>query len=407
MNILIITQYFWPENFRINDLAAGLTEKGHTITVLTGVPNYPGGRFFSGYGLFKNRVQEHQGTRIIRVPLVPRGTGQRLNLMLNYLSFAFFASLLGLIYCRQKYDVIFVYEPSPITVGIPALVLKVLQKTPIMFWVQDLWPESLVATNAVHSRYILRWVDRLVRLIYRACDTILIQSRAFREPIEKHGVDVDRIRYFPNSAEDLYRPVAKCAVPECAHIPEGFYVMFAGNIGAAQNFDTILDAAEQLKEYRDIHWIIIGDGRMLKWVEDEIRKRDLSKTMHLLGRHPAESMPAFFSIADALLVSLRKEPIFALTIPAKVQSYLASAKPIIAALDGEGARIIEEAGAGLVCEPGNAEALAKAVVALHDLPVNKRQALGRQGRDYFEDNFNRNLLLDRLDQWMEALHRKG
>lgn len=407
MHILILTQYFWPENFRINDLALGLKEKGHDITVLTGIPNYPDGRFFPGYGIFKKRVEDYQGIKVVRVPLVPRGSGGPISLALNYLSFAFFASLLGPFYCRGNFDVIFVYEPSPVTVGLPALVLKKMKSAPILFWVQDLWPESLSATGAVRSEKILKMVEQLVRFIYRGCDRILVQSEAFFESIIKHGVPRGKILYFPNNTEEFYKPLdVEIDALERTRMPAGFRIMFAGNIGVAQDFATILDAAEKLKGYTDIHWIIIGDGRMRPWVETQIHDRGLSKTMHLLGRYPAESMPRYFSLADVMLVTLKKEYIFSLTIPAKVQSYLACAKPILAALDGEGSRVIEESGAGLACPSENASALSEAVLKMYRMPESVRTAMGVKGLSYFQKHFERTILLDRLNSWIEELRKE-
>lgn len=405
MKILIVTQYFWPESFRINDLAVGLKEKGHQVTVLTGIPNYPDGHFFQGYGFFKNVRQDYHGVKVMRSPLVPRGKGGGLRLALNYLSFAFFASLLGPFFCRGKFDLIFIYEPSPITVCLPALLLKKLKSAPVMFWMQDLWPESLSATGAVRSEKILKMVDMLVRFIYKGCDCILVQSQAFFEPVMRRGGDSSRILYYPNSAEELYQPVVleKDAL-ERAVMPEGFCVTFAGNIGAAQDFETILNAAELLKDHAEIIWVIIGDGRMFPWVKSQVIKRNLIQTVHLLGRHPVEAMPRYFSLADALLVTLRKEPIFELTIPSKIQSYLACAKPIIAALDGEGARIIKEAGAGLTCQAENPEAsLAEAVLEMYRMPQSERQAMGMCGNTYFNAHFEHKMLLDQLETWMKEL----
>jgi glycosyltransferase involved in cell wall biosynthesis len=300
--------------------------------------------------------------------------------------------------------VILVFEPSPVTVGIPAIVLKKFRRTPILFWVQDLWPESLSATGTTESNWILSGVESLVRLIYRHCDKILIQSEAFRASIERLGVKREHIAYFPNSAEPFYRPLSlEREASEQSRLPKGFRVMFGGNIGKAQSFETILDAAELLKDHMDIHWIIVGDGRMFSWVRDEVQKRGLGQTVHLLGRFPAEEMPRYFALADVLLVSLRKQPIFSLTIPSKVQSYLACGKPIIAALEGEGARVIKEAGAGLTPSPENSKELGEAVLAMYRKPEDERRAMGLKGRMYFESHFERTLLLDRLDRWMTEL----
>ena len=404
MKVLIVTQYFWPEEFRINELTAMMAGKGHQITVLTGIPNYPGGKFFSGYGFTRQKVQNYKGIKVVRVPLIPRGKGGRIMLVLNYFSFALIASLLGPIKCRDVYDVIFVYQLSPITVGLPGIVMKKMKSVPIMFWVQDLWPESLSATGGVHSKTIMKAVEMLVRFIYSHCDRILVQSKSFIDSIMQKGTDRSKIEYFPNSAEVIFdRAAEHVELMDHLEFPEGFRVMFAGNIGAAQDFGTILSAAELLKEHRDIHWVIIGDGRMFSWVAMQVQKRGLTETVHLLGRYPVEAMPRYFSLADALLVTLRKEPIFELTIPSKIQSYLACAKPIIAALDGEGARIIKEADAGLTCPAENPEALAKAVLTLYNMPQSERQIMGTHGRTYFNSHFEHKMLLDRLEIWMEEL----
>lgn len=398
LNILIISQYFWPENFRINDVAAGLIERGHAVTVLTGKPNYPAGKFFPGYGFFTHVRDTYRGVAVKRVPLLPRGRGS-LRLVLNYISFALCATLLGPFRCRDNYDAILVYEPSPVTVGLPALWFKRLRRAPVFFWVQDLWPESLSATGAVRSRAILRWVEKLVRFIYGGCDRILVQSRAFRQPVAALGVEQGRILYYPNSAEPYYQPVP--AGPRwAAGLPEGFVVMFAGNIGAAQDFETILRAAERLKDNREIHWVVLGDGRMRAWVERTVVERGLSSHFHLLGQYPVEDMSRFFSMADAMLVTLKKEPIFALTIPSKIQSYLACGRPIVAALDGEGAQIVREAGAGVTPPAEDPAALAEAVLALARMDRQEREAMGARGRRYFEQNFQRDMLIDRLIEWL-------
>jgi glycosyltransferase involved in cell wall biosynthesis len=401
MKVLIVTQYFWPENFRINGLARGLKDKEHEITVLTGIPNYPAGRFFPGYGLFQRRVEDYHGITVIRVPLISRGKGGRLRLLANYLSFAFLSCLMGPLRCGSRFDMIFVYEPSPVTVGLPAIVMKHRARAPIFFWVQDLWPESLSATGAVTSRQVLDWVGILVRFIYRECDRILVQSRAFFSSIERLGIESDRILYFPNSAEDYFVPVRpEPDAPERAEMPHGFRVMFAGNIGAAQDFGTILGAAEMLKGRPDIQWVILGDGRMRPWLEDQVRERGLSGTVHLLGSRPPDTMPGYFALADVMLVTLRRDPIFALTIPSKLQAYLACGRPVVAALEGEGARIVEEAGAGFSPPPENPEALAEAVLAMYRMSGKERDDMGIRARRYFESHFEPGMLLDRLDAWM-------
>lgn len=401
MNLLVVTQYFWPENFRINDMVQGLVERGHNVMVLTGKPNYPGGCLYEGYGTIHPLREGYAGARVYRVPLVPRGAGGGLRLALNYLSFALCASIAGPMMVPAKVDAVLVFEPSPITVGLPALVVKALRSAPILFWIQDLWPQSLSATGAIQSSIILKTVELMVRFLYKGCDRILVQSRGFIPAVLGLGGGHHKIRYFPNSAESLYRPVTvPDEAPERMLMPNGFRITFAGNIGAAQDFDTIINAAAMLKDQPAIQFIIIGEGRMMDQVQQSIERLGLQNTVHLLGRFPAERMPYFFALSDALLVTLRKDPIFALTIPSKVQSYLACGRPIIAALDGEGARVIEQAGAGLTCEAQSPVRLAEAVIAMYQLSRTEREAMGKKGREVFKLEFERESLIDRLERWL-------
>ena len=408
MRVLIVSQYFWPETFIINDVAVGLRERGHEVTVLTGLPNYPHGRYFKGYGLRGPFAEDYRGVDVVRVPLFPRGRGEKVSLSLNYLSFAVLASVIGPVRCRDRYDLVFVYQPSPVTVGLPAIVLKKLKRLPIMFWVQDLWPESLSAVGVLRSRRVLDWVARMVRYIYDRCDRVLVQSQRFVPRVRALGVEPEKVSYFPNWAEAVYRPVVQeKGAPEQREVTQGFQIVFGGSVGAAQDFETILAAAERLRGYPEIHWVVLGDGRMRPWVEERVKRLGLQEKVSLLGKQPTESMPHYFALADALLVTLRKAPIFSLTIPAKVQTYLACGKPILAALDGEGARVIRESGAGLVAPAQDANALAEAVLEMYRTPPERRAEMGRRGRAYFEEHFEREKLLDRLEGWMLELTDHG
>ena len=399
MHILIVTNHFWPENFRINDLASGMVERGHQVSVLTGIPNYPEGKFYSGYGVFCKRSEVYRGIRIRRIPLIPRGNGSSLRLMLNYVSSTIAFCVLAPFLCRQKYDVIFVFETSPATIGLPAVLLKWLHRKPIVFWVLDLWPESISATGAFKNRYILWIVRKIIRWIYKNCDELLISSKGFEHSVKSVGGYSGEIKYFPNWVEPEME-IGKRFDVEAITFPTGFRILFTGNIGVAQDFPTILDAAEKLKNIADIHWIIVGSGRNMEWVKSEVVKRDLSSKFHLLGRHPVEMMPHFFSQADALLLPLRKEPIFELTAPGKLQSYMSSGVPIIAALDGEGANIVNEAGCGIACSAGNPMSLQEAVLTFYRMPKPERIKMGENGLRYCEKNFSRVLLFDQLENLM-------
>lgn len=400
MKLLVISQYFWPENFRVNDLVADMVERGHLVTVLTGHPNYPSGRFFPGYSWHRPRTETYQGATIVRVPLVSRGSAGTIRLALNYLSFAAFGALGVCQRLRGKFDAIFVFEVSPITIGIPAIVASRRFKAPILFWVLDLWPESLTAAGGVQSPRVLRAVEHLVRWIYRHCARVLVQSRAFIPEIARHGVPYSDILYFPSWGESVFQPLQQADATLLPSLPDGFKVLFAGNIGEAQDFPAVLEAAAKLRDRSDIHWLIVGDGRMAAWAKTEVQRRGLSQ-VHFLGRYPLESMPHFYAAADALLLPLKREPIFALTIPGKLQSYLACARPILAMLDGEGARIVQESGGGLTCPAGDAAVLAAQVLKLAALPKAARDAMGQNGRLYYEANFDRTRLFDQLEIWLQ------
>ena len=403
MHILIVTQYFWPEPFRINDLALELRERGHTITVLTGMPNYPGGRLYPGYSVFHRGKESWHGVTVLRVPLITRGVNRSWRLALNYLSFMFSATLCGSFRCHGNFDLVFVYEPSPISVGIPGWWLSRLKKAPLMMWVQDLWPETLRAIG-IRSRIALWSATMLSHFIHRRCDRILVQSKAFIAPLLSQGAALSAIDYLPNWAEDFYRPLERTdadddPVPEAA----GFRVLFAGNIGSAQSFETIVDAASRLVDFPDIHWIVIGDGHQREWLETELRRRRLESRFHLINWQPVEKMPVYFSFADALLVTLRADPVFALTIPSKIQSYLASGKPLIGALDGAGADIIKESGAGVVGPAEDAVSLANAVLAIYRMSSARRAQLGNNGRAYYETHFRRADLIRQIENRMRDM----
>lgn len=404
MRILIVTQYFWPENFRITDLAIALKDNGHEVTVLTGMPNYPSGKVYEGYSWLKSRRQLMKGIPVVRVPLFVRRESKSWQLAINYLSFVMSACVLApWLLRRKKFDVVFSYEPSPVTVGIPAILMKWLKKAPLLFWVQDLWPETLAATGAVKSPFLLSMVGRMVKRIYQGCDMILVQSKGFVEPVVAIGGERKKIRYYPNWAESLYQPVClKETALERDEIPQGgFVAMFAGNLGVAQSLDTIISAAEVLKNEM-IHWVFLGDGRRRSWLQAEVEARGLKEKVHVLGARPMETMPAYFSLASVMLVTLRDDPVMATTIPSKLQSYLACGRPVIGALNGEGAKVIDGSGAGFSVASDDSQDLARAVLRMSRLNAAERDEMGQAALRYYQKNFDRNMLVQQLEDWMEA-----
>lgn len=396
MKILIVTQYFYPETFKSTDLAFELQKRGHEITVLTGIPNYPEGEIFEGYGYRKNRQQVVNGVKIERALLLPRGKGGGIRLFLNYYSFAFFASLRARKLARKgKYDAVIVHEPSPITQFYPALQVKKIQKTPIYFWVMDLWPESLEIAGGVKNKTVLNYYQKLVQKFYSESKKILITSKGFRQSILEKGDFASKIEYFPNWAEEsISEGITDYPIPE---LPAGFKVMFAGNVGEAQDLDSIMNAALLLKNKKEIKFIIVGDGRKMPFVKEFIETHQLQDTVITVGRFPVEAMSTFFSKADLLLVSLKDDPIFNLTVPAKVQAYMSAGKPIIAMLNGEGAETIAEADCGFTVSASNHKALAKEIESASLLDTEILNEKGLNGKRYFQNRFTLKSCIDNLE----------
>ena len=401
MKILIVTQYYWPESFRINDVAKTLFEKGVEVEVLTGKPNYPKGDKFAGYGSWGCQREDYQGIRINRIPMLARGR-RAWQLAANYLSFA----ISGIVFApwmlrKKKFDVIFVYAPSPILQAIPAIFLGWLKGCPVVLWVQDLWPESLSATGFVKNKVALKLVERVVRFIYRHTDLLLVQSRAFEEPVRVLASGTP-IAYYPNSVDEVFAVPAKVAPQSVAGLGAGFSIMFAGNIGTAQAVEVMVEAASLLKEFSDIHFVVLGEGSRWEWMKQEVQRRGLSN-VHLPGSFPVETMPGFMQKASVLLVTLANQEIFKATIPSKVQAYLAAGRPILACLNGEGANLVTEAGAGLAVPAEDAQALAEAVLRLYRMHKQELDAMGERGRLYYARHFSHDKLVDQLIEHLQSV----
>lgn len=404
MHLLVVSQYFWPEDFRVNDFVVGMRERGHEVTVLTGLPNYPGGKVFEAYRQNPRTFDYfEEDVEVLRVPVVPRGS-TKIGLMLNYLSFALAGMTLGPWKLRgRSFDAIFVFQGSPITSALPAVVLRWIKRAPHLMWILDVWPDTLSAVGVVKSPRILSLIGLLARFVYGNCDRILVQSRAFWTPVQRDGGTEHQLAYFPNWVEPTFQDGLKGVepAPETAPFRDHFTIMFAGNIGASQDMPSVLDAAEAARDLEHVRWLIVGDGRAADALREDVARRGLQDRVHLLGRHPTDRMPSFFAGADALLVSLRAEPIFAMTIPGKVQSYLAAGRPVLGMIDGEGRRVIEESGGGLAAPAGDGQALGEAVRRLTAFTPAEREAMGGRGRAYALREFNRDALFDQFVTWAE------
>jgi glycosyltransferase involved in cell wall biosynthesis len=405
MRILVVTQYFWPENFRINDLVQALSERGHQITILTGEPNYPSGKFFPEYLADKAAFSNFGESPVIRIPVLAR-KNNKISLFLNYLSFIISASTVGVWKLRKRpFDVIFVYEPSPITVGIPAAILRKIKKAPLVFWVLDLWPHTLHAVGIVKSRFVLNFIGKLVNFIYSQCDLILAQSRSFITHISQYAPPSVPVEYFPNWAESIFENFSSEPAQEINKKLGDFIIMFAGNLGEAQDFPAILKAAELLKSNKNIRWIILGDGRMKEWIAEQIIERELHEQVELVGSYPVDRMPSFFMHADALLVTLKDEPIFAMTIPGKLQSYLASGIPVLGMMNGEGSTLINNNKVGKCVASGSPSELASVVLDMISTPILKCKEMGARGKALYKNEFSRNILIEKIEQILSSLRK--
>ena len=395
MRILIANQYFWPENFRINEISLALKSHGHEVEVLTGKPNYPEGKIYSGYKAWGVTRELWHNIPIYRIPIFPRGMKSAFKLAINYLSYILSGLLIAPWVLRKKnYDVIFVYGVSPIFQVIPASFLGWLKGIPLVLWVQDLWPQSASATGYVKSRIVLKFLEKLVKFSYAHTDLILVQSKAFIAPVRLLAPN-KIIIYYPNSVDDrFYKPTIDQA-PRIDSLKSGFIIMFAGNVGEAQGMKTIIDAAVMLSEYPEIKIVILGSGSKLDWLKSYISKIKL-KNVFLEGRFPLNIMPALMRQASALLVTLADRPIFALTIPNKIQAYLAIGKPIIACLNGEGAKLVLEARAGVSVAAEDTKSLAQAMINLYQMSYADRAKMGKNGRNYFKKHFDESMLINEL-----------
>jgi glycosyltransferase involved in cell wall biosynthesis len=415
MKILVVSQYFWPENFGINRLVNDLISLGVDVTVLTGKPNYPSGKILSGYKAWGTCMEEFRGAKIFRVPIFPRGSGSSLGLALNYLSFIVFGAGCGPWLLKgQRFDAVFVYAPSPILQVIPAMLFSKLKKAPLVVWVQDLWPQSLSATGYIKNKVILRLVNLIVCWIYRSSDLLLVQSKAFLEHVNKQVQKKIPVHFFPNSAEqntdsNFNNPSFEAA-KWIEMMRSKFSVVFTGNVGSAQSMQTVIESAALCSSNEKISIFIVGIGSEIESLKREIKDRNLNN-IFLTGWLPAEDMGAIWDASSALLVLLLDKPIFHQTIPNKLQCYLSAGKPIIASLGGEGAKIVKDAKSGLVCLPEDPEALAICIKNLAAMHKEELIEFGRNGKKYFDEHFESKMLtrglISQLSELIDSCRKKG
>lgn len=394
MHILLLSQWYTPEpGFKTDVLAKDLVSRGHTVTTITGFPNYPTGKLYRGYQIRWRQWELHDGVRVLRLPLYPNHSHSAIKRVLNYFSFAASATLLGSALCGPA-EVMWVYHP-PLTVGIPAWWIGLLRRIPFIYNIHDMWPETLAATGMMPSPLVQRALGQLAGWVYNQAAALTVVTPGFKTNLIAKGVPADKIHVIPNWAdEDIYRPVPQNSVlAQTIGAKDRFNIIYAGNIGLAQGLDTILDTAQLLQDIPEIQFVLIGGGVDREHLQVRAQKMHLTN-VRFVDQQPPERMADFLALADVLYMQLRDEPLFRITIPSKMYSYLACARPIIAAVTGDAADTIQEAQAGLVCLPQDPAALAKAVRTLYAMPKHEREAMGEAGRRTFEMRYTRRTLMD-------------
>ena len=401
--ILIVGQHYWPETFRISDIAEGLVERGYEVEVLCGTPNYPAGKFFDGYGFFKRKIETHNGVKITRVPEIPRGSNSNFRIFINYISFPFFALFYVPFFLFKKYDRVLAYQLSPVFMSLPAILLAKLKRKPLYFYVCDFWPHSLFSMLDIKSPLLRNLVTRMSYWHYRRSDGIIGVFKGMQERfVSEVGIAKEKTLYIPQAPEKIYETEAHDKDLE-KRFGDTFNIVFAGNINPAQCFDVVTQAAKIAKDQagKDIRYIILGDGMSRKWLEEEVHKLGLDDQFVFEGFKPVTDVPKYQSIADATIVALSKSPLFEYGIPAKVYSYMPAGKPILASMDGEGQRLINSlAKCGICVDSGDIKGLADAIVTLAAMKPEERKKMGERGKDYYLQHFEREQNLTRLIEFV-------
>lgn len=390
MKILVVCQYYYPEPFRVTDICENLVERGHQVTVLTGLPNYPEGVIPSEYRHRKKRNEEINGVNVLRCYEIPRGHS-KVKLFLSYFSYAMSATLKAL-FLKEEFDVILVNQLSPVMMGIPAMAYKKKKKKKIVFYCLDLWPDSLAAGGVNQNSFIYRTFYKMSQWIYRSADLLLVTSSTFENYFkETLNIKNIKVKYLPQYAEDLFE---NAEVISHKTKNDKFKFVFAGNIGDMQSVDTIIKAANELKDVENIEIHIVGEGSKLEECRQLSGDLKLSNIIYH-GRKPIEEMPLYYEMADAMLVTLKANKVLSLTLPGKVQSYMASGKPIIGSIDGETRSIVERAECGFTCPAEDYKALAILMKEFCETPDKFK--LGINAKRYYMENFNKNKFMIELE----------
>ena len=397
MEILVFSQYFYPENFRINSLCDELVRRGYGVTVVTGYPNYPAGKIFDGYGLGKKYERCRNGVNIIRLPMFPRGKRLPM-LLLNVLSYIF-SGYIWTLFNRKKFDLVYFFGLSPVITGLPAVFFKNKNRLPLVSNIQDLWPESMEQVLGIKNRAASGIINVLIDHLYKQSDLVLCTSKSFVKNITARGHDEEKVVYWPQFFESAEGISEEAERP--AEFSRGFNIVFAGNIGEAQGLEAVIDAAAMLRG--DVHWYLIGDGRARAELMRRAESRKVQRWVHFLGKKPEAECLRYIKCADCALLPLKYGGILSLTIPAKFQTYLSCGVPVLAAACGEVSEITVSEGCGVYAEPENPAEISAAVLKLMNMPEDKRREIGLRARECFNKNFRKDRLTDELEIYFSGL----
>lgn len=401
MKILVVCQHYWPENFRVTEICETLVEQGHQVTALVGLPNYPTGNIPKEYRYFRNRKQHRNGVEIRRCFEIGRRQS-KIGLAVNYMSYMVSACIKGL-FLRHDYDVIYSFSTSPVLMSYPGVWLKKFFRKKFCLYILDIWPACLAAMNVSENAPLYRIMKKVSRHIYCNADCLLYSSYPFREYLKNvHGIDVPEENYLPQFADDVTLQGSSLNKLKENDSDKTLQLVFTGNIGKVQAIDTLVQAAALLRE-QDIRWHIVGDGAAYAQMKEMTDQLHLDHCVRFYGRRPLSEMPQFFDLADALIVSMKYDALMNDTLPGKVQSYMASGKPIIAPIAGEAARVVKEAGAGLTCEPENPEALAETIMNFKALSCDERSGMGSNAYSYYEQTFSKKVHMQHLTDCITQL----
>ena len=397
--VLIVCQHFWPESFRINDIADFFVESGASVDVLCGLPNYPKGEFTKGYGYFGKRHEIHNTIRIDRVLEIKRGNNSSLRIFLNYISYPFFSLFHIPKLLFRHYDHIFIYQLSPVMMALPGILVGKIKHIPTTMYVLDLWPENLYSVLAIKNPLFRRIAETVSHWHYKHVDKLVVLSEKMKTRLmEVTGITPENIIVLPQACEKIYEQKMHDSAL-ASRFSKGFNIVYTGNISPAQSFETVIAAAIQLRDsgITDMNWIIVGDGMSRKWLEKEVAVAGLEKSFYFEGQKPIDDIPKYTDIADVLIGCLVKSDLLEATIPAKVMSYLAAGKPMVLAMDGEVRDLVNNSiKCGYVGPAGDSTLFAEHINKIYGLSKKERQWMGEKAREYHFKHFERNINLSKL-----------